>query len=161
MPFNKKGLLVILSSPSGGGKTSIYRRILELHPEYAYSVSVTTRSPRVGENDASEYHFVSDQKFDELLECDAFIEWANVHDNRYGTLKETVNNFLSSNKVVFLDIDIQGTLNIKKQIPESVAIFILPPTFNSLYTRLIERKTDSPEVLKTRIKNAVCRDNAK
>ncbi|MBN2542468.1 guanylate kinase [bacterium] len=155
MSFEKKGLLIVLSSPSGGGKTSIYRRILQEHPDYAYSISVTTRSPRKDEQNDKDYHFVSDREFEELKAKGSFIEWANVHNYKYGTLKQPLFDFLSLRKVIFLDIDVQGTMNIKEQIPDSVSIFILPPSFEQLKQRLIERKTDSPEVLNTRLKNAI------
>ncbi|MBN1755556.1 guanylate kinase [bacterium] len=151
----KDGLLVILSSPSGGGKTSVYRELLKLNPEFAYSISVTTRPPRPGECNGREYHFKSNPEFEELKDAGAFVEWAMVHNYYYGTLRSPISEFLNKNKVVLLDIDIQGTLNIKKQYKEAVSIFILPPTFNKLTKRLISRKTDSKDVLRTRIKNAI------
>lgn len=150
-----KGLLVVLSSPSGGGKTSIYRGLLELNPSYRYSVSVTTRPPRPGEQDGIDYFFYDDEKFSQLILQGKFVEWALVHGYRYGTLKETVYNALASGDVLLFDLDVQGAESIKQEFFEdAISVFILPPSRAELERRLHERKTDSDEMIKLRLRNA-------
>lgn len=152
---HKKGLLVVLASPSGGGKTSIYRELLARNPSYKYSVSATTRPPRQGEQNGVDYFFYDDNKFVEMIANGEFIEWAWVHGYRYGTLKRTLQEALSSASVMLFDLDVQGAKSIKQRFPDdTVTIFILPPSRAELERRLRVRGTDSDEIIKLRLKNA-------
>ena len=152
---NSKGLLVVLLSPSGGGKTTIYRAILERHPEFMYSISATTRPPRINEINGVDYIFLSDDEFLNKIDNGEFIEWAFVHGYRYGTLRATVESALKKGAVMLFDLDVQGADAMKKKFPEDVVnIFILPPTREELKRRLIMRKTDKEDVIELRLRNA-------
>ncbi|MFA6470457.1 MAG: guanylate kinase [Candidatus Latescibacterota bacterium] len=148
------GLLVVFSAPSGTGKTTVLREVLKTHPEMKFSVSVTTRGFREGEKDGVDYHFVSDKKFDELVAQDAFLEWAVVHFNRYGTLKSAVKEGLEKGEKIIFDTDTVGAFNIKKQFPDAVLIFIAPPSPEVLRERLKNRDTESPERMELRFNAA-------
>src|SRR5580698_9365609 len=125
----RRGLMLVVSSPSGAGKTSLSRRLVADHPDLQLSVSVTTRAPRPGEEDGREYHFVSRARFDALVAEDAFLEWAEVHEHRYGTPREPVVATLGDQKDVLFDIDWQGAARIAAVSADKVVrIFILPPT---------------------------------
>ncbi|MCD6417362.1 guanylate kinase [bacterium] len=151
----RRGILIVLSSPSGGGKTTIYRAILERHPSYKYSVSATTRPMRNGEVDGIDYHFLTDEEFLRKIDAGEFVEWAFVHGYRYGTLKSTVNDALSSGEVLLFDLDVQGADAMQKAFPDDVVnIFILPPSREELRRRLTARKTDQPDVINLRLRNA-------
>ena len=155
MSVSDKGLLVVLSSPSGGGKTTIYRAILGRHADYLYSVSATTRPPRGNEHDGVDYHFLSEEKFMRKIEAGDFVEWAYVHGHRYGTLKSASKEALEKGAVMLLDLDVQGADSMKKAFPEhAVNIFILPPARVELEKRLRARGTDSPDVIAQRLINA-------
>jgi len=133
----RKGLLVILSSPSGGGKTSVYKGLLSRHEDFLYSISVTTRPKRADEKDGVDYFFVSDDEFDTMIEKKEFVEWAWVHGYRYGTLKKFVDKALVEGRVMLFDVDVQGAESIRKAYPQhSVRIFIIPPTKEELERRL-------------------------
>jgi guanylate kinase len=146
---------IVISGPSGVGKTTIARRILATDPGTAYSVSVTTRPPRPGEENRQDYEFVSDREFGELVAAGELAEWAVVHCHRYGTRKRVIEETTRSGKDVVMDIDIQGGMSIKRLYPESVLIFILPPSKEVLERRLRERATDCEEVIETRLGNAI------
>ena len=151
----KKGLLVILSSPSGGGKTSVYKGLLSRHEDFLYSISVTTRPKRADEKDGVDYFFVSDDEFDTMIEKKEFVEWAWVHGYRYGTLKKFVDKALVEGRVMLFDVDVQGAESIRKAYPQhSVRIFIIPPTKEELERRLRARGTDPEETILVRLKNA-------
>ncbi len=146
------GLLVVVSSPSGGGKTSIIQEVRQRNSKYGYSISVTTRPKRELEIDGSDYYFRTDKEFDEYIEKKKFIEWANVHGFRYGTLKETIENQLEDDKLVLLDIDVIGGMNVKKQFPDnSLLIFLYPPSEQELMQRLKKRNSDTKEDIERRI----------
>ena len=145
---------VVISGPSGAGKTSLRDKLLAADPELDYSVSTTTRPIRSGEINGEDYFFVSDSEFDEILSEKGFAEWAKVHGCRYGTSKYVLNKSLKSGKVIVLDLDVQGGRSIKKSYPSSVLIFVVPPTTEELERRLRDRSTDSDEVIATRLKNA-------
>jgi len=151
----RTGFPVVVSGPSGVGKTTIARRLLALDRETAYSVSVTTRPPRRVEKDGIDYEFVSDEEFDELVEADALAEWAVVHGYRYGTRKSAIEETASAGKDVVMDIDIQGGMSIKRCFPNAVLIFILPPSEEVLEQRLRGRATDDEGVIRTRLRNAI------
>ncbi|HEX9928137.1 MAG TPA: guanylate kinase [Pyrinomonadaceae bacterium] len=149
-----KGNLFIISSPSGGGKGTLIREILNRVPDIGYSISFTTRQPRLGEIHGKHYYFVGVQEFENLIAVGEFLEYANVHGNFYGTSRGEVEKELLLGRDVILEIDVQGAESIKRLMPESVSVFILPPDFETLRERLIRRGTDAPEVLAVRLKNA-------
>ena len=151
----RRGLMLIVCSPSGAGKTSLCRRLMADHPELELSVSVTTRAARPGEKDGREYHFIDDVHMDELIAEDAFLEWAAVHDHRYGSLREPVERALSQGKNVLFDIDWQGAQRVSARAPSDVArVFILPPSMAELKRRLVARAQDEIDVINRRIMRA-------
>ncbi|MDD3730669.1 MAG: guanylate kinase [Endomicrobiaceae bacterium] len=153
--MNKKyGMIIIVSAPSGAGKTSICDAIIRDDKNIVYSVSTTTRSPRSGEKNGREYFFVDEKTFKRDIKSGKFIEWAKVHDNYYGTSKKVLLGALSKGRDVLLDIDVQGALNIKKQYKNALMLFIMTPTLKELKNRLIKRNKDSVKTIQTRIENA-------
>jgi guanylate kinase len=146
---------VILSAPSGGGKTTIARMLLERRSDLGYSVSCTTRSPRPGEADARDYYFITRAEFLDKREQGAFAESAEVHGNLYGTLRSEVDRVLASGRHVVMDIDVQGAVQFMRAFPQSVTIFILPPSAEVLLERLRSRKTESPAQLAARLQSAL------
>ena len=150
----KIGHLFIISAPSGAGKTTIAKAVLKQFTDMCYSISYTTRKPRAGERDGVDYHFVSKQDFKKGINKDRWAEWAKVYGNYYGTSAEFIEKNLSSGCDILLDIDVQGTLQILKQYPDSVTIFILPPSLNALRKRLEMRGSDSQAVIEKRLENA-------
>lgn len=149
-----KGNLIIISSPSGGGKGTLIKEILKTTPDIGYSVSYTTRTAREGEENGREYLFVSYQEFSDLIKKDEFLEYAEVHGNFYGTSKTRVDFEIENGRDVILEIDVQGADNIIKSFPEAVSIFILPPSFEVLKARLTARATETSETLSLRLKNS-------
>ncbi len=145
---------VILSAPSGGGKTTIAHRLLERRPDVGYSVSCTTRAPRVGEVDGRDYRFLSHEAFVEARDAGGFAEWAEVHGNLYGTLRSEVERVLSAGRHVLMDIDVQGARQFHAAFPDTVLIFVLPPSGEVLKARLSGRKSESRERLLVRLQNA-------
>jgi guanylate kinase len=146
---------LVLSSPSGAGKTSLSRRILAEDQGITMSVSATTRPPRSGEVAGRDYHFVSDAEFDRLLEADAFLEWAHVFDYRYGTLRAPVEAGLAAGADMLFDIDWQGTQQIRQRAAgDLVGVFILPPSMEELGRRLQSRGSDSADVIARRMERA-------
>ncbi len=144
------GKLIIISGPSGAGKTTLIDQVLESIPNITCAKSATTRPQRHTETDA-DYYFLSDEQFDQKIKSDAFVEWCNVHQNRYGTLKEEVVNHLQNGKHILLEIDVQGTRKVQDKFPEVIKIFIAPPSIDALRQRLIDRKTDSQDVIEARL----------
>jgi guanylate kinase len=146
------GLLLVLSAPSGAGKTTLAHRFRASHPDAVFSISATTRPARGAERDGVDYHFVSQERFGELVAAGAFAEWAEVHGQRYGTLRATVDEALARGRIAVFDIDVQGGLQIKGAWPEAAAtVFILPPDADELERRLRGRSTDSEEVIRRRL----------
>ena len=145
---------IVMSAPSGGGKTTIARLLLERRTDVGYSVSCTTRTPRPGEVDGVDYHFLSRHDFDVKAAHGEFAEWAEVHGNRYGTLRSAVRDVMAGGKHVMLDIDVQGARQVTAAFPESVTIFIVPPSVEVLVARLMGRKSESEEALALRLRNA-------
>jgi guanylate kinase len=152
--FQRRGLLYVLSSPSGAGKSTIARMLMESDEGVAMSVSATTRPIRPGEVDGHDYHFVSDETFDEMVGKGAFLEWAHVFGHRYGTLKSEVMRVIEGGRDVLLDIDWQGTQQLKQVDPDIVRVFILPPSMDELERRLRTRGTDSDAVIARRMERA-------
>ncbi|MCK4503630.1 MAG: guanylate kinase [Desulfuromonadales bacterium] len=151
----RKGLLYIVSAPSGAGKTSICSEILSLFPGLRQSISYTTRSMRSGEQDGKDYHFVSCDEFDRMVADGAFAEWAEVHGNCYGTSKAILEQAMNAGVDVLLDIDFQGAAQLRESGVDGVFVFILPPSMSELRKRLEGRNTDSRAVIEQRMTNAV------
>ena len=151
----RKGMLLVISGPSGTGKGTLIERLMQEDPTLVFSVSATTRAPRPGEIDGVHYHFVTNERYDELVAENAFVEYANVHGNRYGTLRSEVYERLERGENVVLDIDVQGALNVIASEKEKVSIFILPPSMQELRSRLTGRGTETEEAVERRLHNAV------
>lgn len=150
------GHLFIVSAPSGAGKTTLVRLLLEKDPGSRVSISSTTRPPRTGENDGREYHFVDVQYFLEMVSRGDFLEWAEVHGNYYGTSRRWIEAEMTAGRDVLLEIDWQGAQQVRKAFPSAIGIFILPPSLEELKSRLSGRGTDSAETIARRI--AAARD---
>ncbi|HEX5887918.1 MAG TPA: guanylate kinase [Pyrinomonadaceae bacterium] len=149
-----RGTLFVVSSPSGGGKGTIIRHVLDEVPNLSYSVSFTTRTPRPGEVNGREYFFISRKVFDEMVAAGEFLEWACVHGNYYGTAKRQVADETAAGIDIVLEVDVQGAASVRQLLLDSVSIFILPPSYEVLKERLIARGTDTPEELAVRLRNA-------
>jgi len=149
-----RGMLVVVSSPSGGGKGTLIRRVLKTVPNLGYSVSFTTRAPRAGEEEGRDYFFVSVEKFKEMTESDAFLEWAVVHGNYYGTSHAQVERELTEGHDIILEIDVQGATSVRRLVVDAVSVFILPPSFEILRARLEARGSERPDDLALRLRNS-------
>jgi guanylate kinase len=149
-----RGTLFVVSSPSGGGKGTIIRHVLDVVENLSYSVSYTTRAPRQGEVDGREYFFITQETFEEMVGAGEFLEWACVHGNLYGTAKNQVIEEINAGADIILEVDVQGAASVRQLLMDSVSIFILPPSYEVLKKRLIRRGTDSPEELAVRLRNA-------
>lgn len=144
------GRLFVFSGPPGAGKGTIVGRVRAARPDIALSVSATTRAPRPGEVDGVSYHFMSEERFSELVEQDGFLEWAHVHDHRYGTPRMQVEQVLEERSLI-LEIDPQGAFNVRAAMPEAVLVFIAPPSLEVLRERLAGRGTETPAELEKRL----------
>ena len=149
-----RGTLFVVSSPSGGGKGTIIRHVLDVVPNLSYSVSYTTRAPRLNEVDGREYFFISRETFEEMIGAGEFLEWACVHGNFYGTSKSQILQQTAAGADIILEVDVQGAASVRQLLMDSVSIFILPPSYEVLKKRLIARGTDSPDELEVRLRNA-------
>jgi guanylate kinase len=149
-----RGTLFVVSSPSGGGKGTIIEHVLECVENLSYSVSYTTRAPRLKEVDGREYFFVSRETFEEMIAAGEFLEWACVHGNLYGTAKNQILAETAAGSDIVLEVDVQGAASVRRLLMDSVSIFILPPSYEVLRERLIARGTDSAEELAVRLRNA-------
>lgn len=154
---SQRGLLLVVSSPSGAGKTTLTRRLLKSHArQLTFSVSFTTRPMRAGEQEGVDYRFVDEGTFDDMVARGAFAEWAHVHGHRYGTARRAIEEAFAAGKDVLFDIDYQGGRQLKAAFPaESVRVFVLPPSMRVLAQRLRRRATDDPEVIRRRLAKAV------
>ncbi len=150
----KSGFLFIISAPSGAGKSTLCHAVRNRFADLVYSVSYTTRSPRSGEKDGVDYHFILEDEFEKGIVRHRWAEWAEVHDHYYGTSAEFLDEKLSIGRDILLDIDIRGTRQILQRYPDGITIFIMPPSLEALKSRLQSRGTESPEVIAVRLKNA-------
>ena len=153
-PAKRLGIIFILSAPSGAGKTTLYNGLRKIYPEIELSVSCTTRAKRLGEIDGRDYQFLTNAQFARLRRQGEFAEWAKVHDYLYGTPKKPLDRCVRSGRDILLDIDVQGARQIKKNCPQAVSIFLLPPSLRELERRLASRGTDGREIIRRRLANA-------
>jgi guanylate kinase len=153
--MKKKEILVVLSSPSGGGKTTVCQRTLKKHRTYVRSVSATTRKRRLGERQGKDYVFLTEEEFKRKIRNRQFVEWAWVHGHRYGTLKSFVTKVKKKGRVAFFVLDVQGAMAMKRKYPESVLIFLLPPSMGELKKRLVHRGTEEASEMKQRLKTGL------
>lgn len=158
----KKGLLVVISGPSGVGKSTVVRQLLKNNPKFKLSISATTRKPRPGEKNGRDYHFLSEKVFYERIKAREFLEWANVHNSFYGTPLKYVRDRLVKGDVVILEVDVQGASSIKEAIAKSaidssnaVFVFLIPPSVDILAFRLKRRKTEKKDEMNFRLRNAI------
>ena len=146
-----KGEIIAVSAPSGAGKTTIVKQILKQYPEIVFSVSATTRPKRVVETDGSEYYFITEKEFVEKIEKAEFVEWEKFYDYYYGTFKKTVENCVNERKTILFELDVKGSLSLKKIYPEAHLIYIMPPSYEELIRRLKGRQTENSEDFKKRV----------
>lgn len=149
-----RGALIVVSSPSGGGKGTLIRRVLKSVPDLGYSVSFTTRAPREGEVHGQHYFFVSPTEFAAMAEAGELLEWAYVHGNRYGTSRSQVSREVAQGRDIILEIDVQGAANVRQLVADAVGVFILPPSFEVLRARLTGRGSENLAELALRLRNA-------
>ncbi len=151
---SKKGVIITFSAPSGTGKTTIVKSILNEFPEIVFSVSATTRTKRHDEQNGIDYFFLSENEFKEKINNGEFVEWEKVYDYYYGTLRQYIDDNINSGKSVILEIEVKGALEVKKHYPDAVLIFLLPPSVEELFERLKNRRTESEEDFKKRIERS-------
>ena len=154
MGKSKKGEIIAVSAPSGGGKTTIVKQILKKFPEIVFSVSATTRPKRESEKNGVEYYFITEAEFKQKINNDEFVEWEKFYDYYYGTFKSVVEENVKYGKSVLLEVDVKGAISLKKIYPEAHLIYITPPSFEELVKRLRERRTESESDIKKRIERA-------
>ena len=154
MQANYPGNLYVVAAPSGAGKSSLVKALMEVDHGVKPSISHTTRAPRGQEKHGREYYFVANEVFDQMIAKGSFLEWANVHGNRYGTAREGIERRIQDGDDVLLEIDFQGALQVRQLFDNAILIFILPPSWEELRARLIRRGEDSPEVIEQRLVNA-------
>ncbi len=152
----RRGRLVVLAGPSGVGKSSVVRELRKLYPDLWFSVSATTREQRPGEQDGVDYHFVTADEFDRMIEKDALLEWAEIHrgTHRSGTPRAPIEERLAAGKPALGEVDLQGARNLRKTMPEALLVFISPPSWEARVERLVGRGTESPEVVARRLTTA-------
>ena len=151
---SKKGSIIVISAPSGTGKTTIVRRILNDFPEIVFSVSATTRKKREHEVEGVDYFFISEQEFKNKIQNNEFVEWELFYDYYYGTFRSFIENYVNNGKSVILEVDVHGALEIKRIYPEAILIYIAPPSLEELLIRLKKRQTENEEDLMKRIERA-------
>lgn len=152
--MKNEGLLIILSAPSGAGKSTVVQALMRKKENLRFSVSATTRKPRIGEIDGKDYFFVTKEKFEEMIAQEEFLEYASYVDNYYGTPHKALHEQLAQGYDVILDIETQGAFQVKQKCPDALMVFLMPPSFEELERRLVGRGKDSPEVIKNRLKVA-------
>jgi len=149
-----KGEIIVVTAPSGAGKTSIVKQILKHYPEIVFSVSATTRPKRAVEIDGVEYYFITENEFIEKIEDDQFVEWEKFYDYYYGTFRKTIDNCINERKTILLELDVKGSLSLKTIYPETYLIYIMPPSYEELIKRLKGRQTENSEDFKKRVERA-------
>ncbi|MCL2155712.1 MAG: guanylate kinase [Leptospirales bacterium] len=147
-------MIFVISAPSGAGKTTLINKLLKFESRLMFSVSNTTRGIRENEIDGINYYFISKDEFCKMIDNDEFVEWAEVYDNYYGTTKNEILRIIENGKIPLFDVDIQGSVSLRKKIKNGTFVFIIPPSYDDLKRRLIERKTENQEQLNLRLKNA-------
>jgi len=152
--MNSRGMLVVISAPSGGGKTTLTGELIRRFPNSKRSITCTTRPPRPTEITNQDYIFVSNAEFEKMIADEAFVEWAVVHSYKYGTRKSIVQESIDRGEVLFMTIDVQGAQSIKKHFPTALTIFVMPPDFDVLETRLRKRGTENDSDVRRRLENA-------
>lgn len=152
--MRRQPFVLVISGPSGAGKTTFVRRLIERFPDLVFSVSATTRARRPGETNGREYHFLETAEFEKRIAAGEFLEYAEVHGAHYGTLRSEVFPALASGRCPLLDIDVQGGLRVKRQMPDAVLVFLLPPTMQELQARLRGRQTETEEKVQRRLQRA-------
>ena len=153
--MNKKGAIIVISAPSGTGKTSIVKRIINEIPDLVFSVSATTRKKRENEKNGIDYYFISEKEFQEKIEKNEFVEWEKVYDYYYGTFKSIIEDNINKGKSVIMEVDVKGALSIKKIYPEANLIYVIPPSQDELIRRLKNRKTENDTDLRKRLERAI------
>lgn len=155
MKLNQQGLLIVLSGPSGVGKATVRKALFEMDDHnFTYSISMTTRKPREGEVDGVDYYFVSEEEFESRIKQGRFLEFARFVGNYYGTPMDEVEKMIANGAEVVLEIEVEGAMQVKAKMPDAVLIFIAPPTFNALKTRLLRRGTEPEEIIMERLSKA-------
>jgi len=149
-----RGSIIVISAPSGAGKSTLIKRLVAASPGLGFSVSYTTRPPRLGEKHGRDYYFVSERAFERMVRRGKFVEWADVHGHFYGTAGKQLQAAQEAGQDILLDIDVQGHQQVRKQLPEAVSVFILPPSFQELSRRLRHRHSDAPEEIERRLQKA-------
>lgn len=152
--MGNKGRLFVFSAPSGSGKTTIIKDMLDANPDFVFSISATTRKRRPNEKEGVDYFFITEEDFKKRIESGSFVEWEKFYDYYYGTLKSNIDKNISEGITTVLEVDVKGALSIKKVYPKAVLIFIAPPSIEELKERLINRNTETEEDLKKRIERA-------
>lgn len=152
--IGSRGFALVIAAPSGAGKTTLARALVEKHQQIEFSVSATTRPKRVYEQGSKDYHFVDDAEFDRMIGAGEMLEWATVHNRKYGTPRSEVEARLNDGRVVVLDIDVQGAKQVRASMPEAVLVFVLPPSAEELRARLTRRASEGPEERRIRLKTA-------
>jgi guanylate kinase len=146
---------IVISAPSGAGKTTLINKLLATDNRFEFSISVTTRPIRPGESNGKSYYFTGEKEFNNMIEKGEFLEWARVHGNYYGTTKKEIDRIKTIGKIPIFDVDVQGAASLKGRLDRAVYIFIVPPSRKALETRLRNRKTDSEEQIQIRLRNAI------
>ena len=156
MTKTDRGRLIVVSGPSGAGKSTVISSVMSKRDDLAFSVSATTRAPRQGEVDGKDYFYISREKFQEMIENNEFLEYAQYVGNYYGTPRQAVEERLAQGTTVILDIEVQGAANVRKSMPDAVTVFLIPPSFEELEKRLRGRNKDSEEKIRGRLEQAKC-----
>ena len=149
-----RGSIIVISAPSGAGKSTLIKKLRAASPRLGFSVSYTTRAPRAGEKHGQDYFFVSSKVFKRMVGRGEFVEWADVHGHSYGTARKQLQAAQEAGQDILLDIDVQGHQQVRRQLPEAVSVFILPPSFPELARRLRDRHSDAPEEIERRLQKA-------
>jgi len=152
--IKRKGMLLIISGPSGAGKGTLCKMLLERDPSFVFSCSVTTREPREGETEGVDYRFIDEAEFQRMIDCDELLEYATVHGHSYGTPRREIDEALARQKNILLDIDSQGAMSVMDKTKDYVSVFVIAPSFEELRKRLEKRNAERPEEIKRRLNNA-------